>query len=59
MTNLLHIDASPRGERSHSRKLTKEFVETWQKFHHLDTLSYRDVGQNPNNLKYRDDEILS
>ena len=47
MTNLLHIDASPRGERSHSRKLTKEFVETWQKFYHLDTLSYRDVGRNP------------
>jgi FMN-dependent NADH-azoreductase len=27
MANILHIDASPRGERSHSRRMTREFVE--------------------------------
>jgi FMN-dependent NADH-azoreductase len=30
MARLLHIDSSPRGERSHSRRLTREFVETWK-----------------------------
>lgn len=47
MAHLLHIDASPRGERSHSRKMTKEFVEAWKEFHPNDTVTYRDVGRNP------------
>lgn len=47
MANLLHLDASPRGERSHSRRMTKEFVEKWQKFHPKDTITYRDIGRNP------------
>ena len=47
MINLLHIDASPRGERSHSRKITREFVETWQQFHPEDRVIYRDIGRNP------------
>ncbi len=29
MTTLLHIDASPRGDRSVSRKLSKSFVDQW------------------------------
>lgn len=47
MTTLLHIDASPRGERSHSRRLTREFVEAWKKANPTDTIVYRDIGRNP------------
>jgi FMN-dependent NADH-azoreductase len=46
MANLLHIDASPRGERSHSRKMTGEFVITWKQFHPQDEVIYRDLGRN-------------
>lgn len=47
MAHLLHIDASPRGERSHSRRLTREFVEARMQAHPGDTVTYRDVGRNP------------
>ncbi len=47
MAHLLHIDSSPRGDRSHSRQLTKEFVEVWQQVHPTDIVTYRDVGRNP------------
>jgi FMN-dependent NADH-azoreductase len=47
MTHLLHIDASPRGERSHSRRLTKEFVAQWKQTHPNNTVIYRDIGRNP------------
>ncbi|OWY63813.1 FMN-dependent NADH-azoreductase [cyanobacterium TDX16] len=47
MAHLLHIDASPRGERSHSRRMTREFVEQWQRVHPNDTVTYRDLGRNP------------
>jgi FMN-dependent NADH-azoreductase len=47
MTHLLHIDASPRGDRSHSRRMTGEFVEKWQQAHPCDTVTYRDLGRNP------------
>jgi len=47
MARLLHIDSSPRGERSHSRRLTGEFVEAWKQSHPGDTVTYRDVGRNP------------
>ncbi len=47
MAHLLHIDASPRGERSHSRRLTKELVEQWQHAHPTDTVTYRDIGHHP------------
>ena len=47
MTQLLHIDASPRGERSHSRKLSQEFVDAWLKTHPTDEVTYRDIGRNP------------
>jgi FMN-dependent NADH-azoreductase len=47
MVQLLHIDASPRGERSHSRRMTREFVEQWKQQHPNDTIAYRDVGRNP------------
>ncbi|MFB2772917.1 FMN-dependent NADH-azoreductase [Pelatocladus sp. BLCC-F211] len=47
MAHLLHIDCSPRSERSHSKKLTREFVEAWKQAHPGDIVSYRDVGCNP------------
>ena len=47
MAHLLHIDSSPRGERSHSRRLSREFVETWKQAHPTDTITYRDIGRNP------------
>jgi FMN-dependent NADH-azoreductase len=47
MAHLLHIDASPRGERSHSRGMTREFVEQWKQAHSDDIVTYRDVGRNP------------
>ncbi|MDZ8055947.1 MAG: FMN-dependent NADH-azoreductase [Aulosira sp. ZfuVER01] len=47
MAHLLHIDSSPRGERSHSRRLTREFVEAWKQTHPTDIVTYRDIGRNP------------
>jgi FMN-dependent NADH-azoreductase len=47
MAHLLHIDASPRGERSHSRRMTREFIEQWKQAHPDDTVAYRDIGRNP------------
>ena len=47
MSHVLHHDASPRGERSHSRKLSKAFVEAWVKAHPGDTVTYRDLGHHP------------
>ena len=47
MAQLLHIDASPRGTRSHSRALTQKFVDIWLKSHPADTVVYRDVGRCP------------
>ena len=47
MARLLHLDSSPRGERSHSRRLTREFVEAWKQVHPTDIVTYRDIGRNP------------
>lgn len=47
MAQLLHLDASPRGERSHSRQLGAEFIEAWKRLHPGDTIVYRDVGHLP------------
>ncbi|KAM3100773.1 FMN-dependent NADH-azoreductase [Phormidesmis sp. 146-12] len=47
MAHLLHLDSSPRGERSHSRKLTREFIEQWKQIHPTATVTYRDIGRNP------------
>ena len=43
MTNILHLDSSPRANRSHSRQLSKEFVREWQFLHPEDTVTYRDL----------------
>jgi FMN-dependent NADH-azoreductase len=47
MAQLLHLDASPRGERSHSRRLSKAFVDAWVTAHPGDPVTYRDLGHNP------------
>src|SRR3712207_3228968 len=47
MANILHIDSSPRGERSFSRNFTHEFVTAWKNVHSGDTVTYRDLGHNP------------
>jgi len=47
MAHILHIDSSPRGDRSFSRKLSYEFVTSWKTAHPDDTLTYRDLGHNP------------
>ena len=47
MAQLLHIDASPREERSRSRRFTREFIESWKQTYPADIISYRDIGRNP------------
>ncbi|MBW4607699.1 MAG: FMN-dependent NADH-azoreductase [Hassallia sp. WJT32-NPBG1] len=47
MAHILHIDSSPRGHRSFSRKLSYEFITSWKTAHPDDTLTYRDLGHNP------------
>lgn len=47
MANILHIDTSPRGERSISRALTSEFVTSWKDTHSGVNVTYRDLGRNP------------
>ena len=47
MKRLLHIDASPRGGRSHSRRLTGEFIRQWKECHPDDVVIRRDVGYQP------------
>lgn len=47
MAHILHIDSSPRAERSHSRKLSYEFITAWKSAHPNDTLTYRDLGHHP------------
>lgn len=38
MAHVLHIDASPHGVRSHSRRMTRELVEQWKQSHPDDTV---------------------
>lgn len=47
MTNILHIDSSPRGERSKSRQLAREFITKWKALHSEDTIIYRDLRESP------------
>ncbi len=44
---LLLLDASPRGERSHSRKLSQEFLQSWQATHPAGRVISRDLGYEP------------
>lgn len=54
MAHILQLDASARPgfagrdeHGSHSRNLTQRFVSQWQAKRAADTLTYRDIGQNP------------
>ncbi|MES2106521.1 MAG: NAD(P)H-dependent oxidoreductase [Pseudomonadota bacterium] len=54
MTHLLHIDSSARPGRSgtdahgsHTRRLSGRFIERWLATHPADSVTYRDIGQNP------------
>lgn len=47
MAHILHIDSSPRGDRSFSRKFSHEFITSWKTAHPDDTVTYRDLGHNP------------
>ena len=47
MARILHIDSSPRGDRSKSRKLAKEFITAWQELHPDDAITYRDLRHTP------------
>jgi FMN-dependent NADH-azoreductase len=47
MKNLLIINASPRGERSVTRNLTKLFVTKWIEVNRDHTICHREVGQEP------------
>jgi FMN-dependent NADH-azoreductase len=44
---ILHLDSSPRGERSHSRQLTHAFVEELEKSNADSYVVYRDLGRRP------------
>jgi FMN-dependent NADH-azoreductase len=44
MTHILHIDTSPRGERSFSRRLTQKFIGEWKAAYPGDMVTYRDLG---------------
>jgi FMN-dependent NADH-azoreductase len=47
MSTLLHLDSSPRGERSVSRQLTHDFAAAWKETHTGGEIIYRDLGHNP------------
>ena len=44
MTTLLHIDSSPMGEASISRRLTHEFAQHWRQTHADGEVLYRDLA---------------
>jgi FMN-dependent NADH-azoreductase len=44
---LLHLDASPRGARSHSRQLGEEFLAAWRAAHPDGRVIVRDIGREP------------
>lgn len=47
MAKILHIDSSPRGVRSHTRRLTQLFITQWREQHPDSEFFYRDIGGNP------------
>ena len=44
MSHILHVTASARGEASHSRQISGEFIEAWLQAHPGDTVTPRDLG---------------
>jgi len=57
MKKVLIINASVREERSHSRKLTQNFVENWKKKYPKDIFTYREVGLN--NIPHIDESWIA
>lgn len=47
MAHILHVDSSPRGDRSLSRQLTKAFITSWKGCFPEDSVTYRDLGHDP------------
>jgi FMN-dependent NADH-azoreductase len=47
MKTLLHIDSSPRTERSHSRQLTAQFVRAWRRANPDGIVVHRELGSTP------------
>lgn len=47
MTHILHIDSSPRAERSVSRTISNDFITAWKEGHSDGTITYRDLGHQP------------
>ena len=47
MKVLLHIDSSPRGERSHSRQLTAQFARAWRRANPDGAVVHRELGLTP------------
>ncbi|CAI8968208.1 FMN-dependent NADH:quinone oxidoreductase 1 [Pseudomonas sp. IT-196MI5] len=45
MSKILAVHASPRGERSHSRRLAEVFLSAWQARHPHSQLTRREVGR--------------
>lgn len=45
--NILHIDSSPRGGASHSRRMTAELVRLLKQTHPTASVTYRDLGHEP------------
>ena len=45
--NILHIDSSPRAERSHSRQLTRAFVAELKAAQPNASVVYHDLGHQP------------
>ena len=45
MSKILVVHGSPRGERSHSRRLAEAFVSAWQAAHPQYQLTRREVGR--------------
>jgi len=47
MAHLLHIDSSIQGDRSISRKLSARAADAWRTAHPGGTVTYRDLGSDP------------
>lgn len=45
MAHILHLTSSPRGDGSHSRQISGEFVQAWLQSHPGDTVTVRDIGR--------------
>ncbi|AVO56975.1 MULTISPECIES: FMN-dependent NADH-azoreductase [Pseudomonas] len=45
MSRILAVHGSPRGERSHSRRLTEGFLQAWLEAHPQGQLTRREVGR--------------